>query len=61
VIEPGEIRAGDPIEVVDRPEHDVSVALCFRALTLSPELLPRLLVADALPRELRELAQRRTA
>jgi MOSC domain-containing protein YiiM len=61
VIEPGEIRAGDPIEIVRRPEHDVTVELTFRALTLAPELLPRLLVADALPSELRELARRRTA
>jgi MOSC domain-containing protein YiiM len=61
VIEPGEIRAGDPIEIVHRPEHDVTVELTFRALTLAPELLPRLLVADALPSELRELARRRTA
>jgi MOSC domain-containing protein YiiM len=61
VIEPGEIGAGDQIEIVYRPDHDVTVALSFRALTLSPELLPRLLAADALPRELRELAQRRTA
>jgi hypothetical protein len=35
--------------------------VCFRALTLQPELLPQLLVADALPRDLRELARRRTA
>ena len=61
VIEPGEISAGDPVEVVHRPEHDVSVAVCFRALTLEPELLPRLLAADALPRDVRELAHRRTA
>jgi MOSC domain-containing protein YiiM len=61
VIEPGEIRAGDPIEVVHRPEHDVTVEVTFRALTLTPELLPRLLAADALPGELRELARQRTA
>jgi len=61
VIEPGEIRAGDEVEVVHRPGHDVSVAVCFRALTLEPELLPRLLGADALPGDLRELALRRTA
>jgi MOSC domain-containing protein YiiM len=61
VIEPGEIRAGDDVAVVHRPGHDVSVAVCFRALTLEPELLPRLLGADALPRDLRELALRRTA
>jgi MOSC domain-containing protein YiiM len=61
VIEPGPVQAGDPIEIVARPEHDVTVALTFRALTIEPDLLPRLLVADALPRELRDLAQRRTA
>jgi MOSC domain-containing protein YiiM len=61
VIEPGEIQAGDPIEIVYRPEHDVTVAASFRALTTEPELLPRLLVADALPRELKELARRRIA
>jgi len=61
VIEPGEIRAGDRIEVVHRPGHDVTVALAFRALTIEPDLLPRLLAADALPGELKELARRRTA
>jgi MOSC domain-containing protein YiiM len=59
VIEPGEIRAGDPVEIVYRPGHDVTVALAFRALTGEPELLPRLLVADALPEESKELARRR--
>lgn len=45
VIEPGEIRAGDPVEVVHRPDHDVTVALQFRATTTARELLPRLLPA----------------
>jgi MOSC domain-containing protein YiiM len=49
VIEPGEIRAGDPITVVHRPDHDVTVALQFRAVTTERHLLPRLLAAgDAL-------------
>ena len=61
VIEPGEIQAGDEIEVVHRPDHDVTVALVFRALLVEPELLPRLLVADALPAELKEIARSRTA
>ena len=60
VIEPGEIRAGDAVEVVYRPGHDVTVAVVFRAVTLEPGLLPRLLDADALPRDLRDLARRRT-
>ncbi|WP_338782586.1 MOSC domain-containing protein [Streptomyces sp. DG1A-41] len=45
VIEPGEIRAGDPVELVRRPEHDVTVALQFRAVTTERTLLPRLLAA----------------
>jgi len=61
VIEPGEIRAGDGIEIVHRPDHDVTVEMSLLALTVEPELLPRLLAADALPRELKELARRRTA
>ncbi|MFF3329371.1 MOSC domain-containing protein [Streptomyces sp. NPDC002888] len=45
VVRPGEVRAGDPIEVVHRPAHDVTVALQFRAVTLERTLLPRLLAA----------------
>ncbi|MFI9175667.1 MOSC domain-containing protein [Streptomyces lincolnensis] len=57
VIEPGEIRAGDPVEIVHRPDHDVTVALVFRAMTTGRELQPRLLAAgEALHPELRERA-----
>uniref|UniRef100_A0AAU3I1H0 MOSC domain-containing protein n=1 Tax=Streptomyces sp. NBC_01393 TaxID=2903851 RepID=A0AAU3I1H0_9ACTN len=45
VIEPGEIRSGDPVEIVHRPGHDVTVAVQFRAATTDRKLLPRLLVA----------------
>ena len=61
VIEEGEIQAADEIEIVHRPDHEVTVALTFRALLVEPELLPRLLAADALDRELMDLAGRRTA
>ncbi|MEY9843705.1 MOSC domain-containing protein [Streptacidiphilus sp. MAP5-3] len=61
VIEPGDIRAADPVEIVHRPDHDVTVALVFRAMTLEPDLLPRLLVAEALPLEEKELARKRSA
>lgn len=61
VIEPGDIRADDPVEVVHRPDHDVTVALVFRAMTLEGDLLPRLLAADALPEEGKELVRRRTS
>jgi MOSC domain-containing protein YiiM len=60
VIEPGEIRAADPVEIVHRPGHDVTVAIAFRAMTREPKLLPRLLVVDALPEEAKELTRRRT-
>ncbi|MGC4984437.1 MULTISPECIES: MOSC domain-containing protein [unclassified Streptomyces] len=45
VIEPGEIRSGDPVEIVHRPGHDVTVAVQFRAATTDRKLLPRLLAA----------------
>ncbi|MEU3740679.1 MOSC domain-containing protein [Streptomyces sp. NPDC032198] len=49
VIEPGEIRGGDAMEIVHRPAHDVTVALQFRAVTTERHLLPSLLAAgDAL-------------
>jgi MOSC domain-containing protein YiiM len=57
VVEPGLVRAGDPIEVVHRPAHDVTVAMHFRAYTLERELLPRLLDAgDVLSPYTREKA-----
>jgi MOSC domain-containing protein YiiM len=59
VIEFGSVRAGDSITVIDRPSHDVTIGLVFRAMTLESELLPRLLQADALPDEIKELAHRR--
>ena len=59
MVEPGPVRAGDPIAVVRRPGHDVTVGLTFRALTVEKALLPRLLAAgDDLAAELRERALR---
>ncbi|WP_324789115.1 MOSC domain-containing protein [Streptomyces sp. H51] len=62
VIHPGEIRAGDPVEIVHRPGHDVTVALQFRAATTERALLPRLLAAvDALHPEAAEAVRKYTA
>ncbi|GAA1795282.1 MOSC domain-containing protein [Planosporangium flavigriseum] len=61
VVVPGEIRAGDPVVVLSRPEHDVTVGVTFRALTRESELLPRLLAADALPRGVKETVKKRVA
>ncbi|MGW0909763.1 MOSC domain-containing protein [Streptomyces sp. NPDC002853] len=58
VLEPGEIRGGDSIDVVHRPEHDITVALQFRAVMTEKHLLPSLLAAgDALHPELTETAR----
>ncbi|MBK5289794.1 MAG: MOSC domain-containing protein [Acidimicrobiia bacterium] len=54
VISPGAVVAGDSIEIVHRPDHDVTMGLMFRALTTEPELMPRLAAAgDAIHEELR--------
>jgi MOSC domain-containing protein YiiM len=55
VATPGAISSGDPIEVVHRPDHDVTVSMTFRALTTERTLIPRLAAArDDLVDELRE-------
>lgn len=59
VIEPGEIRAGDSIEIVHRPDHDVTVSVEFRASTTERDLLPRTLAAgEALHPEVLEAARK---
>ncbi|WKX72057.1 MOSC domain-containing protein [Streptomyces sp. XD-27] len=47
VVEPGEIRAGDPVEIVHRPDHEVTVSFLFRAETTERTLLPRVLAAGS--------------
>jgi MOSC domain-containing protein YiiM len=42
IIEPGDIGAGDAIEVVWRPEHDVTIRLAFEAWLVDRGLIPRL-------------------
>jgi MOSC domain-containing protein YiiM len=60
VLEPGSITAGDEVAIEHRPDHDVTIALAFRALTLEPALLPGLLAAgDDLPENLRRRVERR--
>ena len=39
VLAPGAVSAGDEIVVSYRPNHDVTVALMFRAYTLEPDLI----------------------
>ncbi|MEU9000337.1 MOSC domain-containing protein [Streptomyces caniferus] len=62
VIEPGEIRAGDAVDVVYRPDHEVTIGLTFQALTSRRELMPRLLEAgEALHEEARRKAMKYAA
>ena len=60
VLDAGPVRAGDLVEVVHRPAHDVTIGVVFRAMTNEPELLPRLLEIEALPDEIRQTARTRT-
>ena len=57
VLEEGTVAAGDPIDVLDRPDHGVSVATMFRALLTEPRLLPALLEVDGLKDWVYERAQ----
>lgn len=57
VVDEGSIRAGDSIEVVFRPGHDVTVALAFRAFTVEPDLRARLTAAETLHREAEPLVR----
>ena len=60
VLEAGLIASGDEITVVHRPDHDVTVEMCFRAVLTEADLLPRLLDAgDSLPPEVIELVHKR--
>jgi MOSC domain-containing protein YiiM len=59
VIAPGTVQAGDRVEVVDRPAHGVTIADAFRAYTIEPESLPKLLEIDGLPEDLRDTLHRR--
>ncbi len=42
VLEPGHVAAGQTIEVVEQPDHEVSTGLAFRALTTQKYRLPQL-------------------
>lgn len=60
VVSPGQVRAGDTITVVRRPNHDVTINFMFRALTTEKRLMSELLAAgDALTDEIREKVEER--
>ena len=47
VLETGDIGAGDAIELVERPDHGVTIGMTFRAFTTERHLLPDLAPARA--------------
>ncbi len=49
IVQEGEIAADDRVEVVWRPDHDVTVALTARAYLFDHDVLPHVLEAPALP------------
>jgi MOSC domain-containing protein YiiM len=49
ILEEGDVGAGDRIDVVHRPDHEITVGLMSEALLHDPGLRPRLLEAPALP------------
>ena len=61
IVAPGEVAAGDPIEVVERPDHDVTIGLLGRVLFEDSTLGPRILAADALTDAWREHGEKLAA
>jgi MOSC domain-containing protein YiiM len=57
----GEIGAGDAIEVCDRPEHGITIALVSRAVLTDRALLARAAAAPKLPGELAVWMRERAA
>ncbi len=64
VLEEGEVKAGDAIEVVKRDEHKVSIAdvdELYFGRTIEPELLKRALKTPALTQESRSMLLSRSS
>jgi MOSC domain-containing protein YiiM len=59
IVQEGELAAGDTIEVVTRPQHEVTIALIATVLLFEQERAHELLAAEALPADLREWAESR--
>jgi MOSC domain-containing protein YiiM len=61
IVREGEIGAGDDIEVADRPDHGVTIALVARAVSIEPALLEFAAAAPALPADLAGWMRERAA
>jgi MOSC domain-containing protein YiiM len=53
VLATGDVRAGDTVEILDRPAHGVTIAAAFHAWMTEPARLVDLLHIDGLPEELK--------
>jgi MOSC domain-containing protein YiiM len=56
IVEEGELGAGDSVEIVSRPDHDVTAGLVAHAYLHDHSLAPKVLVAEALSEEWRRWA-----
>jgi MOSC domain-containing protein YiiM len=54
VVTPGQVKAGDSIEVRNVPEHGVTIADAFRAYLNEPELMAKYVEIEGLPEDLRQ-------
>ncbi len=61
IIEEGELGAGDSIDVVERPDHDVTVVLVARALLFDHDEAAHILEAPALAASWRDWALQKAA
>jgi MOSC domain-containing protein YiiM len=59
VVQPGEVRAGDQIEILERPGHGVTIAESFHAWMHDPEKLHTYLTLEGVPEGLKEDIRRR--
>ena len=60
ILREGDVGAGDAVQIVHRPDHEVTVALMHRALLQDHDLLPRLLEAPELMPEWRAFVLERS-
>lgn len=59
VVEPGTVARGEELEVVDRPDHEVTIAMFFKAAMGERDLIPEVLKAPSLaPESAAELLRR---
>ncbi len=61
VVEPGAVSVGDPVEVVHRAAHQVTLVLAFRAFTGDLDAAEQVLAAGCLPADEEDWLSRRVA